>query len=98
MMKMMAAAFAPYKIRCNVIAPGLFPSELAGGIINSLSSGATAAMDGSIIPAERARKEEDIADTMLYRASKAGRGVSEWERTGGGRWSTWDASFNILSI
>jgi NAD(P)-dependent dehydrogenase (short-subunit alcohol dehydrogenase family) len=72
MMETMATAFASYKIRCNVIAPGLFPPKLAGGTINSLSSGATAAMDWSIVPAERTRKEEGNADRKLYLASKAG--------------------------
>ncbi|KAF2005419.1 NAD(P)-binding protein [Amniculicola lignicola CBS 123094] len=43
MMKMLATSFAPYKIRCTVLAPGIFPSDLAGGTINDLGLGAGAA-------------------------------------------------------
>ncbi|KAH6866845.1 hypothetical protein BKA58DRAFT_318749 [Alternaria rosae] len=39
MTKMLATAFVPYGIRCNVLAPGIFPSELAMGIIGSLEKG-----------------------------------------------------------
>jgi diacylglycerol diphosphate phosphatase/phosphatidate phosphatase len=39
MMKMLATSFVPYKIRCNVLAPGIFPSELTTGIIGGLDPG-----------------------------------------------------------
>jgi NAD(P)-dependent dehydrogenase (short-subunit alcohol dehydrogenase family) len=72
MMKMMATAFVPFRIRCNVLAPGLFPSELAGGVISGLSSGKSLGIDASVIPSERTGMEEDIAGAVLYMASKAG--------------------------
>lgn len=72
MMKMLATSFLPYKIRCNVLAPGIFPSDLAGGTMNNSGPGAGVAFDPFVVPAERAGKEEDIAGAILYLASKAG--------------------------
>jgi len=72
MMKMLATAFVPYKIRCNVLAPGIFPSDLAGGTIANLGPGHGAAFEPSFVPAERPGNEEDIAGAILYLASKAG--------------------------
>lgn len=72
MMKMLATAFLPYKIRCNVLAPGIFPSELSGGIIAGLGSGAGGVLESSFVPAGRVGQEEDIAGAILYLASKAG--------------------------
>jgi NAD(P)-dependent dehydrogenase (short-subunit alcohol dehydrogenase family) len=72
MMKMMATAFTPYRIRCNVLAPGLFPSKLASGIIGGIKAGSAGGIDGSVIPAERTGTEEDIAGAILYLASRAG--------------------------
>ncbi|KAF2715380.1 hypothetical protein K504DRAFT_355503, partial [Pleomassaria siparia CBS 279.74] len=35
-MKMLVTAFVSYRIRYNVLAPGIFPSDLARGIIDKL--------------------------------------------------------------
>ncbi|OAL51327.1 NAD(P)-binding protein [Pyrenochaeta sp. DS3sAY3a] len=72
MMKMMATSLGPYSIRCNVLAPGIFPSDLAAGIISNLDPGQSGAFAKEIVPAERPGKEEDIAGAILYLASKAG--------------------------
>jgi NAD(P)-dependent dehydrogenase (short-subunit alcohol dehydrogenase family) len=73
MMKMMATAFVPFKIRCNVLAPGLVESELAGGVISELSDGGKGGgIDEKVIPAGRTGTDEDIAGAILYMASKAG--------------------------
>lgn len=80
--KHLAGTLAPYSIRVNAIAPGLFPSELAAGII--ARAGTTGkepteegAYDTSFIPAERLGRQEDITGAMLYMASNAG-AVSHW--------------------
>lgn len=65
MMKMLATAFVPYRIRCNVLAPGIFPSDLAGGMMNTLGPGHDGVFDTSVVPAGRAGKEEDIAGAYL---------------------------------
>ncbi|KAF2736893.1 NAD(P)-binding protein, partial [Polyplosphaeria fusca] len=72
MMKMLATSFVPYKIRCNVLAPGIFPSDLAGGTIANLGPGHGGTFEPSFVPAERPGSEEDIAGAILYMASKAG--------------------------
>ncbi|KAF2747708.1 NAD(P)-binding protein [Sporormia fimetaria CBS 119925] len=74
MMKMMATAFVPYNIRCNVLAPGTFPSEIAiaAGTVQSLDPGEVKKYDKEMVPAERAGTEEDMAGAVLYMASKAG--------------------------
>ena len=73
----MAGTLAPYSIRVNAIAPGLFPTELASGLI--AQGGDTeqdpteeGAFEKSFIPAERLGKTEDIVGAMLYMASAAG--------------------------
>lgn len=68
MMKMLATSFVPYRIRCNVLAPGIFPSDLTGGIFSNMGG----MFEANIVPAERAGNEEDIAGAILYMASKAG--------------------------
>lgn len=75
--KHMSGLLSPYSIRVNAIAPGLFPSELAAGLIaQGGSSGKEPTEEGayekSFIPAQRLGKTEDIVGTMLYMTSKAG--------------------------
>lgn len=66
LVKQMATNMAPYGIRANAIAPGLYPSELSAPIIG----------DGVFpkhkIPAERVGTEEDMAGCILYLTSRAG--------------------------
>ena len=76
-MKHLSGTLVPYSIRVNAIAPGLFPSELAAGLI---AQGGTSdkepteegAYEKSFIPAQRLGKTDDIVGTMLYMASAAG--------------------------
>jgi NAD(P)-dependent dehydrogenase (short-subunit alcohol dehydrogenase family) len=71
---------APYSIRVNGIAPGLFPTVLAEGLIAQGQSTAGQTQDPteegafvkSFIPAERLGKTEDIVGAILYMASAAG--------------------------
>lgn len=77
MVKHLSGALSPYSIRVNAIAPGLFPSELAAGLIaQGGGSGKEPTEEGayekSFIPAQRLGKTEDIVGTMLYMSSKAG--------------------------
>jgi NAD(P)-dependent dehydrogenase (short-subunit alcohol dehydrogenase family) len=67
----------PYSIRVNAIAPGLFPSDLAAGLIaqggkTDKDPSEEGAFDKSFIPAERLGSADDMAGTVLYMASAAG--------------------------
>ncbi|KAI0812068.1 hypothetical protein GGR55DRAFT_611419 [Xylaria sp. FL0064] len=69
MMKQFATNLAPYDIRSNILAPGLYPSEMAGGLIASRDE---EGWPRSVVPAQRAGDREDMAGAILFLASKAG--------------------------
>lgn len=77
LVKHLSGTLVPYSIRVNAIAPGLFPSELAAGLIAQAGSSTQdptedGAYEKSFIPAQRLGRPEDIIGTMLYMSSKAG--------------------------
>ncbi|XP_014553719.1 hypothetical protein COCVIDRAFT_40250 [Bipolaris victoriae FI3] len=72
MMKMLATSLVPYRIRCNVLAPGIFPSDMTTGIIGGLNPQHSEMLDKSVIPAERTGCEQDIAGAVLWMAGLAG--------------------------
>lgn len=95
LVKMMSTHFSQngYKIRANIIAPGLYPSELTDGQMEKLEihEGAfqgARKMDPGQSPAERTGSEEDFAGAILFLASKAGAYMNgETLLTDGGRLS-----------
>ena len=75
--KCLATMLAPYQIRSNAIAPGIFPSELTGEMIARHSLGfdeekGVAQYDKNFIPTARSGTEPDMGGTVLYMASRAG--------------------------
>ncbi|CAI6333931.1 unnamed protein product [Periconia digitata] len=74
MMKMMSTAFVPYGIRCNVLAPGVFPSDITNGIFTGQGDarGEIKRFPREMIPAGRAGTEEDIAGAILWMVGRAG--------------------------
>jgi len=75
LMKMLSTYLAPWSIRSNVIAPGLFPSDLAQPIIQANAVGTDGdrpSFPKSFVPAERMGNEDEMGGTILYLASKAG--------------------------
>ncbi|KAK1066514.1 hypothetical protein LTR74_007063 [Friedmanniomyces endolithicus] len=76
LIKGLAGTLVPYSIRVNGLAPGLFQSELAAGIIKALGAeGDDTTKEGSVpmssIPAARTGKADEIVGTVLYMASAA---------------------------
>lgn len=77
LVKILAGSLAPYKIRVNAIAPGLFPSDLAAGMIAKAASGADDFTADDVVPpshtpARRIGRETDMAGSIIYMASAAG--------------------------
>jgi len=74
MMKSLSTLLGKFDIRCNVIAPGLYYSEMSApafqqwGIENAHEEGK---FDRNTIPATRSGHEEDIAGVILWLCSKA---------------------------
>ena len=99
LVKMMSTCFAQngFHIRCNLIAPGLYPSEMTQGQTSQMPKfgdveghgGAFAgarAMPSDRSPAERTGSEQDIAGIILFMASQAGAYLNgETMLTDGGR-------------
>lgn len=71
MTKCLATWFANYGIRVNGLAPGIFPSEMTPELMARFSS-ADGKVPRAFIPAERFGRDEDLAGTLIYLASKAG--------------------------
>ena len=76
LVKHLAGTLAPFSIRVNGIAPGLFPSDLAEGLIAGVGAkgdpGVEGSIDAKVIPATRTGVESDMAGTVVWIASKAG--------------------------
>jgi NAD(P)-dependent dehydrogenase (short-subunit alcohol dehydrogenase family) len=76
LVKHLAGTLAPFNIRINGLAPGLFPTELAGDVIAAVGAKGDPLEEGSIsssiIPATRIGREEDMVGTVMYLASAAG--------------------------
>lgn len=107
LVKMMSTTFAQqgFHIRANVIAPGLYPSEMTQGTTSGLDKFAgidghegafsdAHKMDPKKSPAERTGSEEDFAGTILFMASRAGAYLNGNELlTDGGRVSVLPATY-----
>ncbi|KAF2861613.1 NAD(P)-binding protein [Piedraia hortae CBS 480.64] len=78
--KMLSTTFAEkkFRIRCNCIAPGLFPSEMTGGMMqNAEKIPKGEAFEGAykmerLAPSNRTGCESDFQGVFLFLASKAG--------------------------
>ncbi|KAB8293895.1 hypothetical protein EYC80_009371 [Monilinia laxa] len=66
LMKQLGTQLVPYEIRCNLIAPGLFPSELVVGLIGD------GVFSKEEMPLQRIGMEEEMAGSILFLASRAG--------------------------
>ncbi|KAI1408738.1 NAD(P)-binding protein [Hypoxylon sp. FL1857] len=63
---------ARYEIRVNALAPGLFPSDLARGLISGRDPSTESPDEFRFIPSRRFGGDEEMGGTVLYLASRAG--------------------------
>ncbi|RCI14284.1 hypothetical protein L249_6133 [Ophiocordyceps polyrhachis-furcata BCC 54312] len=73
--KQLASTLAPFKIRVNTLAPGIYPSEMTDDtLLKGISSNPRdeGSMPKERIPLQRAGTEEEIAGAALFLASTAG--------------------------
>ncbi|KAJ0122154.1 short chain dehydrogenase reductase [Diaporthe amygdali] len=76
MARQLATAFTRHKLRFNVIAPGLYPSEMTEGIVKSSEQLTPEDYALKVSPLGRAGNIEDMAGCVLWLASKAGAWLS----------------------
>ncbi|CEI63207.1 hypothetical protein FVEN_g252 [Fusarium venenatum] len=72
MLKVLATYLVPYRIRANILCPGLFPTDLTTSLIKGDDPTVEGAFPPDQIPAERAGMPEDIMGPLIYLASRAG--------------------------
>ncbi|KAK9238069.1 hypothetical protein V1525DRAFT_359331 [Lipomyces kononenkoae] len=70
--KMLATFFLEYDIRVNVLAPGMYPSQMTGGAIDDNNKIELGQYSPDVIPMRRAGSEEEMGGAILYLASAAG--------------------------
>ncbi|KAK5060032.1 hypothetical protein LTR84_009916 [Exophiala bonariae] len=74
--KQLATSLVPYDIRANVIAPGLYLSEMTQGLYAAQGKVETHNIEGTFakdyIPATRSGDEQDMAGVILWLTSRAG--------------------------
>ncbi|KAJ7243757.1 hypothetical protein C8J57DRAFT_1365793 [Mycena rebaudengoi] len=68
--KLLANLLAPWGIRSNVLAPGVWPSEMTAVAIPGLALRPSTYVDG--VPLKRAGTEEEMAGAVLFLASRSG--------------------------
>ncbi|KAG0149484.1 hypothetical protein CROQUDRAFT_653562 [Cronartium quercuum f. sp. fusiforme G11] len=68
--KLLATHLAPTKVRCNAIAPGLFPSELTAGNSDDKNLSELKDTMGIEVPLGRAGNDKEMASAVLFLASK----------------------------
>ncbi|KAI6855715.1 hypothetical protein KC343_g10480 [Hortaea werneckii] len=71
LMKNLGSFFVPFDIRCNVIAPGWFPTDMTTAVSKQWES-TGGVMPRELVPQQRMGNQEEMAGTILYLASKAG--------------------------
>ncbi|KAJ7081605.1 hypothetical protein B0H15DRAFT_452840 [Mycena belliarum] len=68
--KLLANLLAPWGIRSNVLAPGVFPSEMTIGSFPGVDLGPATYIDS--VPLKRAGTEEEMAGAILFLAGPSG--------------------------
>ncbi|KAJ8612314.1 hypothetical protein MRB53_037524 [Persea americana] len=103
LMKKLSTGFAEFGIRCNCIAPGLYPSEMTAGMLkdnekSDIGRGeyyvGAHAVPKTTAPALRTGSEQDFAATALFMVSPGGAYLNGVELvTDGGRLAVWPGTY-----
>ncbi|KAI7772976.1 hypothetical protein LA080_012719 [Diaporthe eres] len=72
LMKQASTNLAPYGIRANALAPGLFPSEMTTTLLNGRNPDQETQDNPIWIPTQKFGGPEEMAGAILYLASRAG--------------------------
>lgn len=72
LMKQASTNLAPYGIRANALAPGLFPSEMTTQMLSSRDPEDEGPDHPAFIPSQKFGGEEEMGGVILYLASRAG--------------------------
>ncbi|KAL5335452.1 hypothetical protein BJX70DRAFT_375018 [Aspergillus crustosus] len=72
MLKQFATLLAPFNIRSNIIAPGIYPSEMTAANFANESEESIQVFPTSVIPEQRMGDEQDMSGAILFLASRAG--------------------------
>lgn len=72
LMKQASTNLAPYGIRANALAPGLFPSEMTVGMLGGRAPDEEGPDNHLFIPSQKFGGEEEMAGAILYLAGRAG--------------------------
>ena len=77
LVKHMSSVLAPYKVRVNALAPGLFPSDLAQHLIDKAAGDGVDPLGDDVfpptqIPVGRLGREQDMVGTVVYLAARSG--------------------------
>lgn len=78
MTKILASVLVPYNIRANVLAPGIYYSEMTDavfqqqGMVDRQRMTKDGAFHSILIPATRSGDEQDMAGVILWLCSRAG--------------------------
>ncbi len=96
--KQLATALVPYDIRANVIAPGLYYSEMTESMYKAQGKVETHNVEGTFpkdtVPATRTGDEQDMAGVILWLCSRAGAYINgNVVVTDGGRLSVVPSSY-----
>lgn len=74
--KQLASSLIPYDIRCNTIAPGLYLTEMTGGLYERQGKTKTHNVEGTFpkdaVPATRTGDEKDLAGVVLWLCGRSG--------------------------
>jgi NAD(P)-dependent dehydrogenase (short-subunit alcohol dehydrogenase family) len=96
--KQLSTTLVPYDIRANTIAPGLYLTELTGGLYEKAGTTDVHNIEGTFgketIPATRSGDEKDLAGVVLWLCGRAGAYINgNVVVTDGGRLSVMPASY-----